>query len=42
MMHLYTCFPEAYLLDFVNAPLGRGLLVNNKLLPLIAMPIEAL
>ncbi|OAL39444.1 hypothetical protein AYO20_01314 [Fonsecaea nubica] len=41
MMNLYTCYPEAELLDFVNAPLGRGLPVSRKLLPLIAIPTTA-
>ncbi|KAH0836948.1 Hydroxyacid-oxoacid transhydrogenase, mitochondrial [Fonsecaea pedrosoi] len=41
MMNLYTCYPEAELLDFVNAPLGRGLPVARKLLPLIAIPTTA-
>ena len=41
LMNLYTCFPEADLLDFVNAPLGRGLPVTRTLQPLIAVPTTA-
>lgn len=40
-MNLYTCFPEADFLDFVNAPLGRGLPITKALLPLIAVPTTA-
>ena len=41
LMNLYTCFPEASFLDFVNAPLGRGLPITKPLLPLIAVPTTA-
>ncbi|EFX04435.1 Fe-containing alcohol dehydrogenase [Grosmannia clavigera kw1407] len=41
LMNLYTCYPEADFLDFVNAPLGRGLPVDRKLRPLIAVPTTA-
>lgn len=40
-MNLYTCFPQADFLDFVNAPLGRGLPITKPLLPLIAVPTTA-
>ena len=40
-MNLYTCFPEADFLDFVNAPLGRGLPITKALRPLIAVPTTA-
>lgn len=40
-MNLYTCFPNNAFLDFVNAPLGRGLPVTKPLLPLIAVPTTA-
>lgn len=41
LMNLYTCFPDAAFLDFVNAPLGRGLPITKSLLPLIAVPTTA-
>jgi alcohol dehydrogenase class IV len=40
-MNLYTTYPEADFLDFVNAPLGRGLPIERKLKPLIAIPTTA-
>lgn len=41
LMNLYTCFPDNDFLDFVNAPLGRGLPITKTLLPLVAVPTTA-
>lgn len=34
--NLYLCHPENDFLDFVNAPVGRGILIVKTLKPLIA------
>ncbi|KAJ1645794.1 hypothetical protein LPJ64_002636 [Coemansia asiatica] len=39
--NLYSVYRDADLLDFVNAPLGRGRAVDRPLLPLIAVPTTA-
>ncbi|PQE33710.1 Fe-containing alcohol dehydrogenase protein [Rutstroemia sp. NJR-2017a WRK4] len=41
LMNLYTCYPDADFMDFVNAPLGKGRPVDKTLLPLIAVPTTA-
>lgn len=41
LMNLYTNFPNADFLDFVNAPLGKGLPITKALYPLIAVPTTA-
>ncbi|RCI10288.1 hypothetical protein L249_8551 [Ophiocordyceps polyrhachis-furcata BCC 54312] len=41
LMNLYTAYPEADFLDFVNAPLGKGRPVDKPLRPLIAIPTTA-
>lgn len=39
--NLFTCYPEAELLDFVNAPVGKGKPIDKTLRPLIAVPTTA-
>jgi hydroxyacid-oxoacid transhydrogenase len=39
--NLFTCYPEAELLDFVNAPIGKGIPVDKQLRPLLAVPTTA-
>jgi hydroxyacid-oxoacid transhydrogenase len=41
LMNLYTNYPDADFLDFVNAPLGRGKPIDKPLSPLIAVPTTA-
>jgi hydroxyacid-oxoacid transhydrogenase len=41
LMNLYSAYPDADFLDFVNAPLGKGRPVDKKLNPLIAIPTTA-
>ena len=40
-MNLYTNYPSADFLDFVNAPLGKGRPIDKKLSPLVAVPTTA-
>ncbi|OAV94403.1 hypothetical protein PTTG_02215 [Puccinia triticina 1-1 BBBD Race 1] len=39
--NLYSCYPDADLLEFVNAPIGRGAPIERTLKPLIAVPTTA-
>ena len=41
LMNLYTNYPDAEFLDFVNAPLGKGQPIDKKLSPLVAVPTTA-
>lgn len=41
LMNLYTQYPDADFLDFVNAPLGNGRPIDKRLAPLIAVPTTA-
>ena len=41
LMNLYTNYPNADFLDFVNAPLGKGKPIDKKLFPLVAVPTTA-
>lgn len=40
-VNLYTTYPPADFLDYVNAPIGRGLPVPGPLKPLMAIPTTA-
>ena len=40
-VNLYTTYPPADFLDYVNAPIGRGLPVPGPLKPLLAIPTTA-
>jgi len=39
--NLYSCYPHADLLEFVNAPIGKGTPIEQPLKPLIAVPTTA-
>ncbi|KAA1122592.1 Hydroxyacid-oxoacid transhydrogenase, mitochondrial [Puccinia graminis f. sp. tritici] len=39
--NLYSCYPDADLLEFVNAPIGKGSPIERSLKPLIAVPTTA-
>eukprot|EP00211_Chloroparvula_japonica_P002414 CAMPEP_0119128258 /NCGR_PEP_ID=MMETSP1310-20130426/6489_1 /TAXON_ID=464262 /ORGANISM="Genus nov. species nov., Strain RCC2339" /LENGTH=461 /DNA_ID=CAMNT_0007118585 /DNA_START=179 /DNA_END=1564 /DNA_ORIENTATION=+ len=39
--NLYASYPDADLLDFVNAPVGKGLPVPGPVMPLICIPTTA-
>lgn len=39
--NLFACYPETDLLEFVNAPIGKGTPIDKQLRPLIAIPTTA-
>ncbi|KAF5388190.1 hypothetical protein D9615_000409 [Tricholomella constricta] len=39
--NLFSVYKEAELMDFINAPIGKGLPISQSLLPLIAIPTTA-
>ncbi|KAJ8509331.1 hypothetical protein ONZ45_g8505 [Pleurotus djamor] len=39
--NLFSVYPESDLMDFINAPIGKGLPIAKTLLPLIAIPTTA-
>ncbi|TFK55701.1 Dehydroquinate synthase-like protein [Heliocybe sulcata] len=39
--NLFTVFKDADLMDFINAPIGKGLPITKQLRPLIAVPTTA-
>lgn len=39
--NLFSCYPDADLLEFVNAPVGKGTPIAKTLKPLIAVPTTA-
>lgn len=39
--NLFTCYPDADLLEFVNAPIGRGTPIDRVLRPLLCVPTTA-
>ncbi|KAH8118675.1 iron-containing alcohol dehydrogenase 1 [Phellopilus nigrolimitatus] len=39
--NLFTVYKDADLMDFINAPIGKGLPISDKLRPLIAVPTTA-
>ncbi|BGP68027.1 hypothetical protein NBRC10513v2_001348 [Rhodotorula toruloides] len=39
--NLFTCYPDADLFDFINAPIGKGKPIDKTLRPLIAVPTTA-
>lgn len=39
--NLFTVYKEADLMDFINAPIGKGLPITEQLRPLIAVPTTA-
>lgn len=39
--NLFSCYPEADLLEYVNPPVGQGKPVTKTLKPLVAVPTTA-